>query len=106
MDASPLNVTTLLIIALGMVAAYFLMKKRLDSNLTLLFYIILLGYATWSDRQVNTFVFGAGLVFALILRFEFMSKKLTTVFLWLELISLTAIFVSYLGIVFNFDAGF
>jgi hypothetical protein len=45
-------------------------------------------------------------VFALILRFEFMSKKLTTVVLWLELISLTAIFVSYLGIVFNFDAGF
>ena len=106
MDASPLNVTTLLIVALGILAASFLVKKRLDSNLPLFFYLIVLGYATWSDRQVNVFAFGAGLVLALVLRFEFMSKKLTRLVLWLELVALTAIFVGYLGQVFNFDPGF
>ena len=103
--ATPTNVTTLLVIALGVIAANFLWRKRFDSNLSLFFYLIVLVYQNWSDRHVSGYLYMAGLVFALLLRFEFMNSKLMKVCLGIELIALGLICLTYLGQVLGVDTG-
>jgi predicted branched-subunit amino acid permease len=98
---TPLNVTTLLVIAVGLLAGYYVSKQRYDSNLALFFYLIVLVFQNWSDRQVNINLFTAGLVMALLLRFEFMNPPLTKLVMVLEVCALAAINVVYLGHVFS-----
>jgi len=100
--ATPLNVTTLLVIVLGAIAGWFLAKRRYESNLTLFFYLTVLVYANWSDRYVDSTLFAVGLVFALLLRFEFLNPPLTKLVMALEVCALVAINLSYLGQVFTF----
>lgn len=99
--STPQNVTSLLLVALGILAAYFLGKKRFDSNLTILFYLFVLAYSNWTDRHVNTYLYGAGLALALLLRFEFMNVSITKVVLALEMIAVIAINLTYLSHVFS-----
>lgn len=105
-SATPTNVTTLLVVALGVVAANFLFKRRFDSNLSLFFYLIVLVYQNWSDRHVSNYLYTVGLVLALLLRFEFMNSKITKVCLVLELLALGLICLTYLGQAFNVETGF
>ena len=98
--ATPLNVTTLLVVTLGCIAGWFLTKRRFDSNLTIFFYLTVLAYAGWSDRHVNSALYGAGLILALLLRFEFMNPPLTRLVMVLEVCLLAAINLAYLGQVF------
>lgn len=103
---TPTNVTTLLVIALGVIAASFLWRKRFDSNLPLFFYLIVLVYQNWSDRHVSNYLYVAGFVMALLLRFEFMNVKLTKFFLFMELAALGLILLTYMGQVLGMDSGF
>jgi hypothetical protein len=71
-NATSLNVTELLVIALAVVAAIMVMRKRYDSNIPLLFYFILVMFNNMSDRGTSPYLLYAGLILALLLRFEFM----------------------------------
>jgi len=71
-NATSLNVTEVLVICLAVVAAMMVMRKRYDSNVPLLFYFVLVMFNNMSDRGVNPFLLYAGLILALLLRFEFM----------------------------------
>jgi hypothetical protein len=76
-DATPLNLTTLLVVALAVVAVVYLAKGAYASNLPLLFYAAALTMTAMTDRSVNIWVLYVGLAFALILRFEFMGTGFT-----------------------------
>ena len=92
-QATPLNMTTILVVALGIVTLILLFKGRWDSNLPLLFYSATFILITSSDRALNPYVFYCGVVFALILRFEFMGKGFTKFmgFLTISAIGLAAL---------------
>jgi hypothetical protein len=76
-DPTPLNVTTLLVIALAIIALMYLMKGRLDSNLPSLFYMTVILLTNTTDRTVNPYLLYSGLVLSLFVRFEFMGKGFT-----------------------------
>jgi len=76
-DATPLNITTILVSALAIAALSFLFKGRYDSNLPLLFYSATLALTSMTDRSLNTYLLYTGFAFALVLRFEFMGKGFT-----------------------------
>jgi len=73
-QATPLNVTTMLVVVLAGVALFLLMRGRHESNMPLIFYSAAVMLVTSSDRSVNSYLLYTGLAFALLLRFEFMSK--------------------------------
>ncbi len=74
MQATPVNITTLLIVALALVSVVFLVRKRYDSNLPLFFYFVAVVFSNATDQYVNPYLLYAGLGFALLLRFEFMNQ--------------------------------
>lgn len=98
---TPLNVTSLLVVAVGVLALLVLSRKQFDSNLPLLFYLLVLAFGSWTDRTVNEMLYGAGLVLSLLLRFEFMNPSMTKLVLVLEVGALAGINVSYLSQIFN-----
>lgn len=71
-NATSLNVTELLVVALAVVALLMVLRKRYTSNLPLLFYFALIMFNNMTDREVNPYVLYAGLLVAMILRFEYM----------------------------------
>jgi hypothetical protein len=73
-DPTPLNMTTLLVVSLAVMAMVYLSRKRYESNLPLLFYSATVLLTSLSDRSVNPYLLYSGLAFALLLRFEFMGK--------------------------------
>lgn len=66
------NLTELLVVALAIVAAVLVMRKRYESNVPLLFYFVLIVFNSFADGLINPYLLYAGLVLALVLRFEFM----------------------------------
>jgi hypothetical protein len=74
---SAVNLTAILVVALAVVTIIFLVRKRYDSNLPLLFYFIAITFTNAFDRPVNPYIVYTGLVLALVLRFEFMGKGFT-----------------------------
>jgi len=74
---SATNLTALLVACLAVLTVIFLLRKRYDSNLPLLFYFIAITFTSAVDRPLNPFVLYSGLVLALLLRFEFMGKGFT-----------------------------
>ena len=74
-QGTPLNMTTLLVVALAVVSLIFIMRKRYDSNLPLLFYFVAVLFSNLTDREVNPYLLYVGLIFALLLRFEFMNSS-------------------------------
>lgn len=96
-NATPLNVTSLLLVALAVSVMFFLGKKKLDSNLPLLFYLATLTYGNFTDRRINPYLFGIGLAFALMLRFEFMNVWFTKFVLALEMLAVFAIAWTYIS---------
>lgn len=100
-DGTPLNITTLLVVALAVVAIVFLMRKRFHSNLPLLFYVAALALITLTDRGVNPILMYSGLALALLLRFEFMNNGFSKVIAFLAGTSMGAIVYVFLAEVFN-----
>ena len=78
-DATPLNMTKLLVVALAIVAIVMLMRGRYASNMPLLFCIVGLWMQMISTayRPTDSYILYVGLALALILRFEFMGKGFT-----------------------------
>jgi hypothetical protein len=76
-NATPTNMTELLVISLAVVAVIMLARKRYDSNLPLLFYFMAVIFTNAADRQVNPAIMYGGLAFSLLLRFEFMGSGIS-----------------------------
>jgi hypothetical protein len=76
-DATPANVSAMLVVALALLTIIFLMQKRYDSNLPLLFYFVAISFQNIAERQVSPYLMYSGLLLALTLRFEFMGKGVT-----------------------------
>ena len=74
MEATSTNVSALLVVALACAAVFFILRKRYDSNLPLLFYFVALVFTNMSSFEINPYLLYVGLVFALLLRFEFMNS--------------------------------
>lgn len=72
MDAT--GMLELLVVLLAVFAVFMVVRKRYHSNLPLLFYLAALVFTNWADRIVNPYLMYTGLVFALLLRFEFMGS--------------------------------
>lgn len=72
-QGTPLNLTTLLLAALALVGLITLLRKRYESNLPLFFYFVALVFTNLTDRGISPALMYVGLVFALLLRFEFMN---------------------------------
>ena len=76
-DATPLNMTTMLVIVVAVIALVLLYRGRYTSNMPLLFYVCAIAMATMTDHTVNAFVLYGGVALALTLRFEFMGRGFT-----------------------------
>jgi hypothetical protein len=100
-DANSINITTLLVAGLAVVAMVLLMKKKYDSNLPLLFYFIALIFTNMTERSVNPYLMVVGLAFALLLRFEFLNPGFTKVIAGLATVSMAVIVYVFLVEVFG-----
>src|SRR5579859_3993470 len=100
-DGTPLNMTTLLVIALAMTAVFALVRKKYDSNLPLFFYFVAVLFTNMTDRTINPILLYLGLAFALVLRFEFMNAGFAKIVAFLATGSLSLIIVSFLDEVFG-----
>jgi xanthine/uracil permease len=100
-DATPGNVSTMLVIALAVVAVVMLLKGRYDSNLPLLFYVVTLGLISITDRTLPVYLLVAGIGVALVLRFEFMGKGFTKFVGIVNTLAIGLIALVFLGQVFN-----
>lgn len=78
-QGNPMNFTTLLLVGLAVAAVFFVLRKRYDSNVPLLFYAVALVFTNTTDRGLNPILLYGGFVFVLLLRFEFMSPGFTKV---------------------------
>ena len=90
-NPTSLNVTEVLVISLAVISAILLMRKRYDSNLPLLFYLVLVLFNDMSDRGVNPYLLYTGLILALLLRFEFMGGAVAKLVAFLTTASLGVI---------------
>jgi hypothetical protein len=100
-QATPLNITTILVIALAVIALVYLFKGRYDSNLPLLFYSATLLLTTLSDRRLNVYLLYSGIALALILRFEFMGKGFSKFINVLTTSAIGLIVLSFLDQIFG-----
>jgi hypothetical protein len=100
-DANSVNISELLVALLAVVAMVFLIRKKFDSNLPLLFYFVAIIFTNFSDRSVNPYLLVVGLALALVLRFEFMNPGFTKVVAGLATISLGVIVYVFLSEVFG-----
>ena len=105
-DATPLNITTMLVSALAIAALIFLFKRRYDSNLPLLFYAATLLLTTMTDRSLNVYLLYTGIAFALLLRFEFMGPGVTKFVGFLNCASICLILASFFDQMFNEGRGY
>jgi hypothetical protein len=76
-NATPTNMTELLVVCLAVVAVLMLLRKRYDSNLPLMFYFLAVVFTNSFDRPVNPAILYGGLAFSLLLRFEFMGSGIS-----------------------------
>lgn len=101
MDGTPLNLTTLIVVALALVGIIMLIRKRYDSNLPLFFYFVVLVFTNSTDRELNPLLLYIGLIFALLLRFEFMNNSFSKVVAFIATGSMSLIVFIFLSEVFG-----
>jgi hypothetical protein len=95
------NITALLVCCLAVLSMIFMMRKKYDSNLPLLFYFIALLFSNMSDKAVNPYLLFVGLAFALLLRFEFMNPGFSKIVAFMATASLGLIVYVWLVEVFG-----
>lgn len=100
-DATPINMTTMLVVALAVLSVVSLSRGHYTSNLPLLFYAAAITMASITDRSVNIYILYGGLGLALLLRFEFMSKGFTKFVAILSCSAIGLAALSYLDQVFG-----
>jgi hypothetical protein len=81
------DVTALILVVFAAAVIYALARSRIDSNVPLLFYLGLACFTRMAGRDVHPNIFGAGVVLALILRFEFMNGPFTRMAAMLECVA-------------------
>jgi hypothetical protein len=91
--ATSTNITELLVVTLAVVSVVMLMRKRYDSNVPLLFYIVVIAFGSFTDRSLNPYLLYTGLITALLLRFEFMGGGFAKTVAFLTTASLCVIIV-------------
>ena len=96
-----LDLTALLVASLAVIAVIMLMRKRYDSNLPLLFYLVAVTFSNMAERDVNPYVLYLGLVFALVLRFEFLGRGVAKFVAFLTTSSLCLIIWIFVAQVFG-----
>src|SRR5215469_3665601 len=101
LQGTPLNMTTLLVVALAVISLFFIFRKRYDSNLPLLFYAVAVIFTNLSDREVNPYLLYSGLIFALLLRFEFLNPAFSKLFAFFAGGSMSLIIWVFLAEVFG-----
>jgi hypothetical protein len=101
LNATSENITALLVATLALVAMYFLIRKKYDSNLPLFFYFIAMVFTNMSDKEVNPYLMFIGLGFALLLRFEFMNSSFSKVVAFFATASMGLIVYVFLVEVFG-----
>ncbi len=91
MDINIYTFTTALLMIFALFVVYTRMKNWLESNIPLLFYAIMIGYAhSYSDR-IPAIPLYIGLGLALLLRFEFMAVNVTRVVKFFEFCVIAAV---------------
>jgi hypothetical protein len=100
-NANSENITALLVASLAVLAMIFLMRKKYDSNLPLLFYFIAMIFTNMSEKNVNPYLMFIGLAFAMLLRFEFMNPGFSKVVAFLATASMGLIVYVFLVEVFG-----
>lgn len=100
-QGTSLNITTILLVALAAAAIFMLVRKRYESNLPLFFYFVALLFTNMTDRTVSPALMYVGLIFALLLRFEFMSPGFSKLIAFFATSSLTVIVWVFLAEIFG-----
>ncbi|SRR5579864_5673611 len=100
-QGTPLNMTTLLVAAVAVVAVISLLRRKYDSNLPLLFYFICVIFVNFTDRDLNPILLYSGLAFALLLRFEFLNRGFSKVVAFLATASMCLIIYVFFAEVFG-----
>jgi hypothetical protein len=101
MDSTPMNVTEVLVAALAIVAVFFIIRKKYDSNIPLLFYFFAVLFTNLTDRELNPILLYTGLAFALLLRFEFMNQGFSKIIAFFATTSMCLIIYVFLAQVFG-----
>lgn len=76
-NATPTNMTAVLVCVPAFVAIMMLLRKKYESNFPLLFYFFAIVFASFFERPVDPYIMYGGLGFALLLRFEFMGTGMS-----------------------------
>ena len=76
-DPTPQSVTSLLVMVIAVFALHQLMQGRFDTNLPLTFYTATMFIGSFTQQTVHPYLLFSGISFAMVLRFEFMSKGFT-----------------------------
>ena len=101
MDATPLNIIALLVVALAIVALIVLLQKHYESNFPLLFYFVAVVFTSMSERTVNPILLYGGLGLTLLVRFEFLNNSFSKVMGYLATTALCGIILVFLAEVFG-----
>ena len=105
-DATPMNMTVLLVVALAIIAIVLLFRGRYDSNLPLLYYSAALTLSMLTDRGLPLILLYTGIAFALVLRFEFMGRGFTKFIGIANSIAISLTILVFLDGVFGDGRGF
>ena len=81
--ATPTNVTEVLVMCLALLSIMFLMRKRYDSNLPLLFFAAAISFLSATDRMMDPYLFYGSMALAMIVRFEFLNQTFAKFFAFL-----------------------
>ncbi len=100
-DPTPINFTTMLVLALGVWAMTAVSKARSDLNLPLIFYAVLLIFNRVFDRGMDVRLMLLGVALASLVRFEFLNSGFTKWISYLEMAVIIMILWNGLGTVFG-----
>lgn len=94
---TPGGITTLLFIAFALFVIYTRMRNWLDSNVPVIFYVVMIIYANTLGDRLPAWVVYAGFGLGMTLRFEFMNPGFTKFIKGIEFCVLGAIVYLCLG---------
>lgn len=86
MHYTPVNVTTFVMLALTLWHMVFRFRSQPDSNWALFYYLFVVTYHQSLPDRLNEYLVYAGVIVALVLRFEFLGPFFRKVFIGLEMI--------------------
>jgi hypothetical protein len=104
-DATPMNMTILLVVTLAIIAIILLLRGRYDSNLPLLYYSAALSLNVLAERNLSPYLLYSGIALALLLRFEFMGKGFTKLVGFMTSLAIGLTVVVFLDQVFGDGRG-